>query len=66
MPFSKPVHSQQPLAREGKIISFTSFTASTSITDPTISVYEIEIQGDSDLDPIPTPKREARNILMYL
>ena len=59
MPFSKPVHSQQPLAREGKIISSTSFIASTSIADPAISVYEIEIQGDSEQDPFPTPKLEA-------
>ena len=52
MPFSEPVHSQQPLAREGKIISSTSFAASTSIT-VSLSVYEIEIQGDSDLDQVP-------------
>ena len=62
MPFSEPVQSQQPLAREGKIISNTSFEASTSIADPTISVYEIEIQGDSDPDPVPNPKREARKM----
>ena len=40
---SEPVHSQQPLAREGKIIGSTSFLASTSITNPSLSVYEIEI-----------------------
>ena len=40
---SKPVHSLQPLAREGKIISSTSFAASTSIADPSLSVYEIDI-----------------------
>ena len=43
MPPSEPVHSQQPLTREGKIISSTSFVASTIIADPAISVYEIEI-----------------------
>ena len=62
MPFSKPEHSQQPLAREGKIISSTSFAASTSIANPAISVYEIEIQGDSDPDPLPTSKLEARKM----
>ena len=31
MPFSEPVHSQKPLAREGKNISSTSFAVSTSI-----------------------------------
>ena len=36
MPPSEPVHSQQPPAREGKIIASTSFTASTSIADPSI------------------------------
>ena len=45
----EPVHSQQPPTREGKIIASTSFTASTSIANPSLSVYEIEIQGDSDL-----------------
>ena len=39
MPFSEPVHSQQPLAREGKNISSTSFAVSTSIVDPVVSVY---------------------------
>ena len=43
MPPSEPMHSQQPLAREGKIISSASFVASTSIADPSFSVYEIEI-----------------------
>ena len=49
MPPSEPVHSQQPPAREDKIIASTSFTASTSIADPYLLVYEIEIQGDSGL-----------------
>ena len=62
MPPSKPVHSQQPLAREGKIISSTSFATSTSIADPSLSVYEIDIQGDSDLDSAPTSKLEARKM----
>ena len=43
MPFSEPVHSQQPLAREGKNISSTSLAVSTSIAYPTVSVYEIDI-----------------------
>ena len=60
--FLEPVHSQQPLAREGKIISSASFEASTSIVDPSFSVYEIEIQGDSDLDSIPTSKLEVRKM----
>ena len=54
MPPSEPVDSQQPLAREGKIIASTSFIDSTSIADPSLSVYEIEIQGDSDLDSVLT------------
>ena len=62
MPPLEPVHSQQPLAREGKIIASTSFTASTSIADPSLSVYEIEIQGDSDLDSVPTSKLDARKM----
>ena len=62
MPFSEPVHSQQPLARKGKNISSTSFAVSTSIVDPAVSVYEIEIQGDSDLDPVPPSKLEARKM----
>ena len=36
MPFSEPMHSQQPLAREGKNISSTSFAVSTSITEPIV------------------------------
>ena len=60
MPPSKPVHSQQPPAREGKIIASTSFTASTSIADPSISVYDLEIHSDSDL--VPTSKMEARKM----
>ena len=62
MPFSEPVHSQQPVTREGKIISSTSFAASTWIADPIVSIYEIEIQGDSDLDPVPTSKLEYRKM----
>ena len=62
IPFSEPMHSNLPLEREGKIISSTSFVASTSIANPTISVYEIEVQGDSDPDPVPTSKLEARNM----
>ena len=58
----EPVHSQQPLDREGKIIASTSFTYSTSIADPSLSVYDLEIQGDSDLDSIPTSKLEARKM----
>ena len=56
------MHSQQPLAGEGKIIASTSFTTSTSIADPSISVYDLEIQGDSDLDLVPTSKLEARKM----
>ena len=56
------MHSQQPLVREGKIIASTSFAASTSIADPSLSVYEIEIQGDLDLDPVPPSKLEARKM----
>ena len=62
MPFLEPMHSQQPLAREGKKNSSTSFAVSTSIADLAISVYEIEIQGDSDPYPVPTPKREAKKM----
>ena len=43
MPPSELVHSQQPLAREGKIIASTYFIASTSIANPSISVYDLEI-----------------------
>ena len=63
MPFSEPLHSQQPLAREGKKISSTSFAVSTSIVDRAISVYVIEIQCDSDPDPVPTSKLEARKMI---
>ena len=62
MPFSELVHSHQPFAREGKNISSTSFGASTSIVDPAVSIYEIEIQGDSYPYPVPTPKWEARKM----
>ena len=40
----------------------TSFAASTSIADPSLSFYEIELQGDSDLDSVPTSKLEARKM----
>ena len=63
MPFSEPVHSQQPLARKGKNISSTSFAVSTSIADPIVSVYYIEIQGDSDQDPVPPSKLEAKKMI---
>ena len=43
MPPLEPVHSQQPPAREGKYIASTSFTASTSIANPSISVYDLNI-----------------------
>ena len=62
MPFSKPMHSQQPLASKGKIISSTSFAASTSIADLAMSVYDIEIQDDSDIDPFSTSKLESRKM----
>ena len=62
MPFSQPVHSQQPLEREGKNIPSTSFEVSTCIAKLVVSVYEIEIQGDSDLDSVPTSKLEARKM----
>ena len=58
MPFLELVHSQLPLEREGKNIPSTYFVVSTSIAEPTISIYEIEIQGDSDLDPVPPSKLE--------
>ena len=58
MPPSEPVHSQQPLAREGKIIAPTS----TSNANPSLSIYEIKSQGDSDLDSVPTSKLEARKM----
>ena len=50
------------LKGEVKKNSSTSFAVSTSIIEPTVSVYEIEIQGDSDLDPVPTHKRESRKM----
>ena len=62
MPFLEPVHSQQPLTREGENIPSTSFLVSTSIVDPAVSVYEIEIQGDSDPNPVPTPNQKARKM----
>ena len=36
VPFLEPVHSQQPLAREGKNISYAYFIVSTSIADPAV------------------------------
>ena len=54
------MHSQLPLPREGKNISSTSFAVSTSIADPSISIYKIEIQGDSD--PVPPSKLEAKKM----
>ena len=62
MPFSEPVHSQLSLDREGKKIPSTSFAVSTSIAEPVVSVYEIEVQGYSNPDPVPTPKRESRKM----
>ena len=62
MPPSELVHSQQPLAREGKNISSTSFVVSTSIADPTVLVYEIDIQGDSNPYPVPPSELEARKM----
>ena len=56
------MHSQQPLAREGKIIASTSFIDSTSIADPSLLVYDIKIQGDSNLDSVPTSKLEDRKM----
>ena len=56
------MHSQQPLAREGKNIPSNSFAVSTSIAKLAILVYEIEIHGDSDLDQVPTPKQESRKM----
>ena len=43
MPFLEPMHSQRPLAREGKNIPSTSFAVSTCISEPVVLVYEIEI-----------------------
>ena len=62
MTFLELVHSQQPLAGEGKNISSTYFTVYTSIVDPIVSVYEIDIQGDSAPNLVPTPKRAARKM----
>ena len=62
MPFLEPLHSQLPLGREGKIIPSNSFVISTSIAEPAVLVYEIEIHGDSDPNPVPTPKQEARKM----
>ena len=62
MPFPEPMHSQQPLAREGENIPYTSFVVSTSTAEPVVPFYDIEIQGDSDRDPVPTPKWEARKM----
>ena len=62
MSFSQLVHSQLPLEREGKKIPSTSFAISTSIAKLVVLVYEIEIQGDSDPDSVPTPKWEARKM----
>ena len=56
------MHSQLPLEREGKNIPSTSFAVSTSIAEPVVPVYEIEIQGVSDPDLVPTPKQESRKI----
>ena len=56
------MHSQMPLEREDKNIPSTSFVVSTSIVEPIVLVYEIEIQGDSDPDPVSTPKRETRKM----
>ena len=62
LPFSEPVHSQLPLERGGKKISSASFAVSTSIVEPTVSIYEIEIQGDLDVDLVPPSKLEARKM----
>ena len=56
------MHSQQPLAREGKNISSTYFVVCTSIADLAVSIYEIEIQGDLDPNLVPTSELEARNM----
>ena len=50
------------IERGGKKIPSTSFVVYTSIVEPIVLVYEIEIQGDSDPDLVPTPKRVARKI----
>ena len=56
MPPSETVHSQQPLIREGKNIPSTYFAVSTCIIELAVSIYEIDIQGDSNQ--IPTSKRK--------
>ena len=60
------MHSQLPLKRGGKNILYAPFVVSTRISEseaePVVSVYEIEIQGDLDLDLVPTSKLEARNM----
>ena len=56
------MHSQQALAREGKNIPSTYFSFYTSIGYPIVSAYEIDIQGDSDPDLVPTSKLEARKM----
>ena len=60
LPFLDPVHSQLPLKRGGKNILYAPFVVSTRISESeaelVVSVYEIEIQGDSDPDPVTTPK----------
>ena len=58
MPFSEPVHSQ----REGKNIPSPSLAVPTSIAKPVVSVHEIKIHSDSDLDSVPTSKQEARKM----
>ena len=60
MPPLEPVHFQQPPAREGKIIASIYFTDSTSIANPSILVYDFDIQGN--LDSVPTSKLEARKM----
>ena len=66
LPFSEPVHSQLPLERGGKNILSTPFVVSTSISESevelAVSIYEIEIQGNSDPNLVPTPKKEARKM----
>ena len=60
------LHSQLPLERGGKNILSTPFAVSTSISEseaePVVSIYEIEIQGDSNPNLVPTPKRAARKM----
>ena len=47
---------------ECKKNSSTSYAVSTSIADPAVSVYVIEILGDLDPDPVPNSKLEARKM----